>query len=56
MSYDVELEIGPADGPSGYEVTVVRSPAGEATGSLRLDVAGYWPGGASCKQPCSRRR
>ena len=40
MSYDVELEIGPADGPGRYKVTVVRSPAGEATGSLRLDVAG----------------
>ena len=40
MSYDVELEIGPADGPGRYTVTVVRSPAGEATGSLRLDVAG----------------
>jgi len=40
VSYDVELEIGPADGASGYEVIVVRSPAGEATGSLRLDVAG----------------
>jgi tetratricopeptide (TPR) repeat protein len=40
VSYDVELEIGPGNGTGQYEVMVVRSPAGEATGSLRLDVAG----------------
>jgi tetratricopeptide (TPR) repeat protein len=40
MAAELELKIEPSAEPGVYAVTVVRSPAGEATGSLRFDVAG----------------